>query len=460
MSMMISFEQNSSKVSEYHEKMSIPALSILHEIEIASEKMHRNVHGYALHHEHALSEYLQNKETIFKLIDEYETLTNAENSFGETLAPKMMQNMMIGYATDMKNTLEKYDENFELLMQSIDSGAKTDKIFLALDENIDEFRNILAADIKMELDGAASEQNKISQNKDFSNLIQMILIFSGLGFSIIIPIYNYNWFKHRIKKIKSNLELIQQGKFTQIPSTKNEKNELNEIELKTVEVGEQLRDYQKKLLSDEKIKSIGQLSANMAHDMRNPLSVISNAVEIINQTRDDESFEKELPRMRRALDRMTHQIDEVLEFVRVDVIETQTIPFQKIIKSAISSIQIPQNISLEISQNDVILDVDYRKIEVVLVNLIHNSIMAIGENSGKISIDLTDNDEHVKITVTDSANTLSEENSTKIFEPLFTTKQHGTGLGLSSCQKIIEAHHGKIWAETNPTRIIFTLPKS
>ncbi|PIY90655.1 MAG: hypothetical protein COY74_00250, partial [Nitrosopumilales archaeon CG_4_10_14_0_8_um_filter_34_8] len=95
----------------------------------------------------------------------------------------------------------------------------------------------------------------------------------------------------------------------------------------------------------------------------------------------------------------------------------------------------------------------------VFSNLIKNAIDAIGDNPGSIEIKCQENGNCVTIDIIDSGPGIKENNINKIFEPLYTTKQTGTGLGLVSCKNIIEQHGGKLSVKNNPTTFTITLPK-
>ena len=96
--------------------------------------------------------------------------------------------------------------------------------------------------------------------------------------------------------------------------------------------------------------------------------------------------------------------------------------------------------------------------EVVFGNLITNALQAI-EDNGKISIRASEDANRIKIEVEDSGPGIEEENFEKIFDPLFTTKSGGTGLGLVSCRNIVTQHGGTITVKNNPTTFTITLPK-
>ena len=82
------------------------------------------------------------------------------------------------------------------------------------------------------------------------------------------------------------------------------------------------------------------------------------------------------------------------------------------------------------------------------------------QNGGTIEIKMSEKNNLAILKFIDSGDGISDENMSKIFEPLFTTKQKGTGLGLASCKNIIEQHHGEITVENNPTTFTITLPKA
>jgi signal transduction histidine kinase len=102
---------------------------------------------------------------------------------------------------------------------------------------------------------------------------------------------------------------------------------------------------------------------------------------------------------------------------------------------------------------------DYLKLETVLSNIVINAVQAIGK-IGQITISVEDKPDGIVISITDSGPGIPEKHLSKIFEPLFTTKPLGTGLGLASCDAIIKSHGGKISVTNNPTTFTIWLPKN
>ena len=132
-------------------------------------------------------------------------------------------------------------------------------------------------------------------------------------------------------------------------------------------------------------------------------------------------------------------------------------PLKKIIDSVIRDIPEAEKVKFVNVDNEI--KCDFELMKVVLINLLINAIQATDEN-GKIKITSESRDNSIMIQVEDNGPGIPEDKLGKIFEPLFTTKQEGTGLGLASCKSIIEQHGGKISVKNNPTRFIIELPQN
>ncbi|HSA97549.1 MAG TPA: nickel-binding protein, partial [Candidatus Nitrosotenuis sp.] len=189
----------------------------------------------------------------------------------------------------------------------------------------------------------------------------------------------------------------------------------------------------------EKLQVIGELAARLAHDLRNPLSVIKNVVEIM-ETKQRLKIEERIVcygRLHRAINRISHQIDEVLDFVRPSKLTIANNLLNEIISSAIEKIAKPDSIVINLPNNFVYVPCDFIKFEVMITNLIINAIQAMN-NSGQVDVLLSDDGDFATLQVVDRGSGIPKEVMPRIFEPLFTTKQIGTGLGLASCKAIVE----------------------
>ena len=205
----------------------------------------------------------------------------------------------------------------------------------------------------------------------------------------------------------------------------------------------------KKEIQNEKLKrltSIGELSARIAHDLRNPLSVLKNTFELLELDLSEvktESIKNKMSRIERAITRMNHQVENVLDYVKEKPLKLETTSINSILHYVLERINIPLDIVINLPKDDLKIKCDFEKLEIVFINLITNAIQVMS-NKGEINIRTEFVGNTCVIDVEDNGPGVPSELIEKIFDPLFTTRQIGTGLGLPSCKTIVEAHKGTI----------------
>jgi two-component system sensor histidine kinase HydH len=220
---------------------------------------------------------------------------------------------------------------------------------------------------------------------------------------------------------------------------------------------------QNNLIKKEKLSAIGEITARISHDLRNPLTIITLTIQNIElriSDNIDPKIDEKLPVLKDAISRINHQISQVLGFVKTIPLDAKLISISKILDDSIRNINIPKDISVTLPENDFSLIADRIQLSVAFSNILSNSVDAIGEGEGRIVIRAINGKNNLVLEFEDSGDGISEENIKKIFDPLFTTKQHGTGLGLSSVRSIIESHGGTISVKSPPTVFIVSLPQN
>ncbi|MCV0373146.1 MAG: histidine kinase [Nitrosarchaeum sp.] len=316
------------------------------------------------------------------------------------------------------------------------------------------------------------EQDESSILEDISNVRNELVIITivGVGMVIVIGLFITYFISKSLEDITNVATHLSKGDFnyTIKPSRFAEFQViLNSFKKASVSI-KQLIETEKELAEtqtrakNERLLAIGELSSSLAHDLKNPLSVIKTGIDAIKRNSEGTTpeIQKEVfPRMERAIRRMAHQIEDVLNYVRITPINVKDNSMLSIIKSSIELIKIPENIKIEIPKEDITVSCDKEKIEIVFINLILNAIQAIGDKAGNIIISTSKNHIHDIIEIQDDGEGIAEENMKKIFTPLFTTKMKGTGLGLSICKNIIEQHGWSIDVQINPTRFIIKIPQ-
>jgi len=235
---------------------------------------------------------------------------------------------------------------------------------------------------------------------------------------------------------------------------------IDQLEEQNLNLQYTIESKTKELIKAEKLSAMGELASRLAHDMRNPLSVIKSVHEImqLRAVNPDEKTLGHFSKIDRAISRMNHQLENVLDFVRIRPLELTNMSVNEILNSVLGSIKIPEGIKIEKKIGDINFVCDAKGIEIILTNLITNAIQAF--EKGIIKIRTIDQEEWFLIEVEDNGPGIPEDILPKIFDPLFTTKQIGTGLGLSSCKSIIHQHGGTITVRNNPTTFIVKLPKT
>jgi signal transduction histidine kinase len=261
-------------------------------------------------------------------------------------------------------------------------------------------------------------------------------------------------------KLRKATNEISQGNFVKTKIDGND--EISELgqDINTMSV--ELEKLNKEIVNSERLSSIGSLASRLAHDLRNPLSVIKNSMEILTIRLNpymDEKIDHQLAMVGRAVSRMSHQIEDVLDFVNVADLRLESSSIISIVESALLSTDVPKSVKVNLPKNSATAICDPYRLEVVLSNIIKNASQAVN-GKGEITVRIIDKENDVFIEIEDSGPGIPETVLPKIFEPLFTTKQTGTGLGLPSCKSIIQKHGGTISVRNNPTVFIVQIPKN
>jgi len=210
------------------------------------------------------------------------------------------------------------------------------------------------------------------------------------------------------------------------------------------------------------LEVVGEMSSKMAHDIRNPLTILKTSVDLlkIRQKNDEDSLmSTSLSRMETAILHITDQVDGVMSFIKSPKLDFKLFNLKIILDDLVQELLIPGDVNVSISNKSCRVKWDQTKIRVILTNILQNAIHSVG-TKGSIKLGLSESTTYVTITISDSGPGIPDENIEKIFEPLFTTKKMGTGLGLASCKQIIDMHRGNISVKNKPTTFTLKIPKN
>jgi len=217
----------------------------------------------------------------------------------------------------------------------------------------------------------------------------------------------------------------------------------------------ELKDAQEALIRQEKLAILGELAGGVGHELRNPLGVMSNAVFYLKTILDkaDEKTGEYLDILSSEIGNANKIVSDLLSFSRTRPAEREKITVAELVAQVLEKQPAPENVEVttSIASDLPSVFVDPRQIDQVLTNLITNAYQAMPEG-GKMTINAQAEKEQVSLSIADTGSGISKENITKLFEPLFTTRARGIGLGLAVSRSLAEANGGSIEVESEEGR--------
>jgi signal transduction histidine kinase len=230
----------------------------------------------------------------------------------------------------------------------------------------------------------------------------------------------------------------------------------------------ELRAAQVELLRNERLSTLGQLTATVAHELRNPLSAIRNTVFSIKEAINRGSLDLERPitRVERNIARCDRIISDLLEFTRNREIHRSLTPVDPWLDEVLTEQRIPKEIRLvrKLGAPGCQAPLDADRMRRVVINLLDNAVQAFATYEGSRERTITVGTGVIggqfELTIEDTGPGIPADLLPKVFEPLFSTKSFGTGLGLPTVKQIIEQHGGRIDITSEPetgTRVVVQL---
>ena len=229
----------------------------------------------------------------------------------------------------------------------------------------------------------------------------------------------------------------------------------------------ELKELEKKYYESQKLAAIGQLSAGIAHEVRNPLSSIKMSLQILEKRMQPEGNDlKRFKIAQREVEHLEKLVSDVLIYAKPTAPHKEPSDLRSIIESALAMVEKSlKDKEIEVQKSYADFDdeilVDSQMIKQALINIFQNGIDAM-EPQGRLSICLRKENESLVLEIADNGCGIEEEDIPYLFNPFFTKKNYGTGLGLTQVEKIIEQHKGEIdiiSKKGEGTRFIITLPK-
>jgi len=222
----------------------------------------------------------------------------------------------------------------------------------------------------------------------------------------------------------------------------------------------QVENKTAKLVKSERLATIGTMASRIAHDLKQPLTIMQTYADMLTPeiiSKLDYKDKEKWFRIQNSILDMNRIIEDVLDFARTTEIKKKKSSFLRILRLAVNHVKSSYGVIINLPETDVYVNCDARKIEAVMSNMLNNAVHVL-DGQGEIDVTVSTDSNFVIIQVKDSGPGIPKANLEKIFEPMFTTKKTGTGLGLVICRSIVEQHGGSITVSNKPTTFTIKLP--
>jgi signal transduction histidine kinase len=306
----------------------------------------------------------------------------------------------------------------------------------------------------------------------------------GLCCSLIVSIVYaphilFQWGGHLTMEMEKYMEIIIYNTVGGVTGLLSQRERERSVELQKTATGlkesyqklqhqsEQIIVIEEQLRRAEKLSTLGEMAAVLAHEIRNPLGSIRGTAEILKDDYQPGDAKYEFIEIQiKETERLNRVVEDFLHMARPQHADMQPCPVQEELDTIVTLVsnearERQVNLVLQPQPVPVIIKADREKLRQAFLNIVINAMQATPKG-GSVTISTTVSEKgFCDISFRDTGAGIEPDKLEKIFEPFYTTKQEGTGLGLAISKKIIESHNGKLMVESEPglgTTVTFRLP--
>ncbi|MBW5827045.1 two-component system sensor histidine kinase AtoS [Yersinia kristensenii] len=226
------------------------------------------------------------------------------------------------------------------------------------------------------------------------------------------------------------------------------------------------KEVQRRIEQAERLATLGELMAGVAHEVRNPLTAISGFVQILKDSEKDPQRLEYTHIILKEVQSINRVIQQLLDFSRPRIGRYHQVNLNQILRESLilvktKGVEARVDFHVQLDENLSDIEADGELLKQVLLNILINAVQSITARGEIIIKTQTLDDNYQQITVKDNGCGIADDIKSKVFDPFYTTKPSGTGLGLSISQRIIASHDGDIRLESQPnkgTTFIIILP--
>ena len=309
-----------------------------------------------------------------------------------------------------------------------------------------------------------NKQMSIESKTFLKTLTETYLFFFILALGIAFYLAKY--ITRSLKAISDNIKSTRMNKRNK-RLVWNSKDEIGVVVEEYNRMLEELEQSAEILARTERESAWREMAKQVAHEIKNPLTPMKLSVQQMERklNKNDPDFEES---MKRFLASMTDQIETLSSiassfsrFATLPVVEMTILDLGDLLRGT-TSLYVDKNLSIELPKEAVLVKADREQLIRVVHNLVQNAFQAIPEDrEAEVELKLKTEEDHALISIKDNGTGIAEDQKERIFQPSFTTKTSGMGLGLSIVKKIVENHGGEIYfdsSENKGTCFYFKLP--
>lgn len=333
--------------------------------------------------------------------------------------------------------------------------------------NRPKYDSITAYKALTDLEGSDSIAIQVESDRDYFNQAVMMLayfvgssVLTGLIIGFIAMIATNRFILEKIIKLSGEVNAINPRSLEIRKVEIQGDDEISELSMDIDNMIDVLGEYQQILKEKERMATIGETAAMVGHDLRNPLQVVvmlssrlskiskklvTNGVED-RSIKELDLIEEKLRDQTGYMNKIVSDLQDYSRNIKLNLADSDLIGM---IMGVLEMMNLPNSINVETEMDDSLSNVyaDETYLRRVFNNLINNAVQAMPKGGNLKVIGVTKG-ESALFTVSDTGSGIKLENRDSIFTPLFTTKAKGTGLGLAVCKRVVTAHGGRIWFES------------